>query len=358
MEQYIKCEDLGDGAFGIVAKYRHKVSGEYFAIKKLKQRFSSFEECCQMKEIKSLRIMKHENVVQLHQFFRLEEHLYMVFELLNGSLYKTMKEHDGPFSEPEIRYIISQVLKGLAYVHKCGFFHRDMKPENLLWGGDLLKIADFGLAREIRSRPPYTEYISTRWYRAPEIVLRHEFYNSPVDIWAVGAIMAELYTLKPLFQGSSETDQLFKICSVLGTPNQNNWPDGAILAGRLNIRLPQFVSTPLASILPSASPEAIDLLSSILQYDPSLRPSASKALKHPFFSGPMQPIRKTPIYVMSASKAEKVSSESKFLEDESVKVQISSNQTPKFTSTNNRRVIVENDIDIDKTIDEILDDLL
>ncbi|MDR1077320.1 MAG: protein kinase, partial [Propionibacteriaceae bacterium] len=113
-----------------------------------------------------------------------------------------------PFTEPEIRFIVSQMFEGLAYVHRMGFFHRDIKPENLLWSNETLKIADFGLAREIRSRPPYTEYISTRWYRAPEIVLRHEFYNSPVDIWAVGAIMAELYTLKPLFQGSSETDQL------------------------------------------------------------------------------------------------------------------------------------------------------
>lgn len=102
-----------------------------------------------------------------------------------------------------------------------GFFHRDLKPENLLCNGaELIKIADFGLAREIRSRPPYTDYVSTRWYRAPEILLRSTTYNSPIDIWAVGCIAAECYTLRPLFPGNSEIDQLFRICSVLGTPTK------------------------------------------------------------------------------------------------------------------------------------------
>ncbi len=92
--------------------------------------------------------------------------------------------------------------------------------------GDYVKIADMGLAREIRSRPPYTDYVSTRWYRAPEVLLRSTNYNSPIDVWACGAIMAELYTFRPLFPGSSEPDELFKICSVLGSPSQKTWPEG------------------------------------------------------------------------------------------------------------------------------------
>lgn len=96
-----------------------------------------------------------------------------------------------------------------------------MKPENLLCSGtDLVKIADFGLAREIRSRPPYTDYVSTRWYRAPEVLLRSTNYSSAIDVWAVGCIMAELYTLRPLFPGSSEVDEIFKITAVLGTPTK------------------------------------------------------------------------------------------------------------------------------------------
>ena len=91
-------------------------------------------------------------------------------------------------------------------MHKNGFFHRDLKPENLLMTGSTIKIADFGLAREIRSRPPFTDYVSTRWYRAPEIILRSTIYNSPVDIFALGCIMAELYLLNPIFPGNNELD--------------------------------------------------------------------------------------------------------------------------------------------------------
>jgi len=106
-------------------------------------------------------------------------------------------------------------------MHRHGFFHRDMKPENLLCcGPELVKIADFGLARETRSRPPYTDYVSTRWYRAPEVLLHSINYSTPIDLWAVGCIMAELYTFRPLFPGTSEIDQIFKICSVLGTPDK------------------------------------------------------------------------------------------------------------------------------------------
>lgn len=126
-----------------------------------------------------------------------------------------------PFSESIIRNILYQIYQGLNFMHKHGFFHRDIKPENLLCNGpDLIKIADFGLARETRSRPPYTDYVSTRWYRAPEVLVRSTNYSSPIDIWAVGCIMSELYTLQPLFPGRSEIDQIFRICSVLGTPDK------------------------------------------------------------------------------------------------------------------------------------------
>lgn len=117
-----------------------------------------------------------------------------------------MKDRPSAFPENQIKCIIYQTLQGLAYMHKHGFFHRDMKPENMLVKGEAVKIADFGLAREIRSRPPFTDYVSTRWYRAPEILLRSTNYNSPVDIFATGAIMAELYMLRPLFPGNNETD--------------------------------------------------------------------------------------------------------------------------------------------------------
>lgn len=289
MNHFEEINIIGDGAFGIVSKCRDRNSNEIVAIKKMKQKFQNWEDCLQLKEVKSLRKIKHENVLRLLQIFRENDHLYLVFECLGESLIKTMREHSSVgFTEPEIRYIIYQILSGIAVVHKNGFFHRDLKPENLLWADDLLKIADFGLAREIRSRPPYTEYISTRWYRAPEIVLRHEFYNSPVDIWAIGTIMAELYNGHPLFNGTSETDQLFKICSILGSPTVSNWHDGVKLAQKMGIKLPNATPQPLSTVIPNASPEAIDLLTQLLRFDPVKRPSATQALSHPFFHGEMK----------------------------------------------------------------------
>ncbi|CAJ1082402.1 serine/threonine-protein kinase MAK isoform X4 [Xyrichtys novacula] len=188
------------------------------------------------------------------------------------------------FSENEIRNILFQVLSGLVFVHKHGFFHRDMKPENLLcMGPELVKIADFGLAREIRSKPPYTDYVSTRWYRAPEVLLRSSTYSSPIDLWAVGCIMAELYTLRPLFPGNSEVDEIFKICQVLGTVKKADWPEGYHLASAMNFRFPQCVPTPLKTLIPNASNEAIILMRDLLQWDPKKRPTAVQALRYPYF---------------------------------------------------------------------------
>ncbi|OBS78390.1 hypothetical protein A6R68_19216 [Neotoma lepida] len=165
-----------------------------------------------------------------------------------------------------------------------GFFHRDLKPENLLcMGPELVKIADFGLAREIRSRPPYTDYVSTRWYRAPEVLLRSTNYSSPIDVWAVGCIMAEVYTLRPLFPGASEIDTIFKICQVLGTPKKTDWPEGYQLSSAMNFLWPQCIPNNLKTLIPNASSEAIQLLRDMLQWDPKKRPTASQALRYPYF---------------------------------------------------------------------------
>ena len=158
------------------------------------------------------------------------------------------------------------MLLGLFHMHKYGFFHRDMKPENLLLTGKKVKIADFGLAREIRSIPPFTEYVSTRYYRAPECILRSQNYNSPVDIWAVGCIMAEMYI-------------------TLGSPNRSNWHEGVNQANKIGMKYPQSSGTDLANIVIGASPEAIDLMKQMLKWSPSSRATAASLLNHPFFNG-------------------------------------------------------------------------
>ena len=183
-----------------------------------------------------------------------------------------------PFTEERIRNVMYQVLQGLSYMHKHGFFHRDLKPENLLVHEDHVKIADFGLAREIRSKPPFTDYVSTRWYRAPEILLRSTNYNSPVDIFALGCIMAELYTSRPLAPGQNENDQIFKLSQTLGTPHSSSWPEGYKLASQMGFTFPQYPATSLSVLVPNASYDAIQILGEMLQWDPNKRPTAAQLL--------------------------------------------------------------------------------
>jgi len=209
----------------------------------------------------------------------------MVFEHMEGNIYELMKGRSGrPFQETQIRNIMFQTCQSLNYMHKQGYFHRDMKPENLLYMGDTVKLADFGLAREIRARPPFTDYVSTRWYRAPEVLLRNPRYNSPVDVWACGGIMAELYTLRPLFPGASESDQLYKICTVLGTPKQDQWAEGHKLAAKIGYRWPTMVPTNLSVLVPNASPEALALMEKTMLWDPANRASTASILHHSYFT--------------------------------------------------------------------------
>ncbi|XP_008320268.1 serine/threonine-protein kinase ICK isoform X2 [Cynoglossus semilaevis] len=282
MDRYTNIRQLGDGTYGSVILGRSLESGELVAIKKMKRKFYSWEECINLREVKSLKKLSHANVIKLKEVIRENDHLYFIFEYMKENLYQLMKDRTRLFPESTVRNIMFQILQGLAFIHKHGFFHRDIKPENLLcMGPELVKIADFGLVREIRSRPPYTDYVSTRWYRAPEVLLRSTSYSSPIDQWAVGCIMAELYTLKPLFPGSSEVDTIFKICQVLGTPKKNDWPEGFQLASAMNFRWPQCVPNNLKTLIPNASSDAIHLMTDLLQWDPKKRPTTVQALGTP-----------------------------------------------------------------------------
>ncbi|KAJ3247289.1 hypothetical protein HDU77_008646 [Chytriomyces hyalinus] len=246
MDKFKVLKQLGDGAFGCVHMAQNSSTGEIVAIKKMKQKFSTWEQCTQLRELKSLaKLNNHSNIVKLKEVIRDQatEELNFVFEYMESNMHQKIKEREGkPFPEEDVKAFTFQILSGLVHMHKHGFFHRDLKPENLLCMGSVVKIADFGLARETRSLPPYTEYVSTRWYRAPEVLLKNHNYSSPIDIWAVGTIMAELYLLYPLFPGTSEVDQLSKICAVLGSPACDS-NLGVVSGGMVGSNL--RVSTPL-----------------------------------------------------------------------------------------------------------------
>ncbi|XP_050235466.1 cyclin-dependent kinase F-4 [Mercurialis annua] len=283
MERYKLIKEVGDGTFGSVWRGIHKQSGEVVAIKKMKKKYYSWEECVNLREVKSLRRMNHPNIVKLKEVIRENDILYFVFEYMECNLYQLIKDKEKKFPEAEVRNWCFQVFQGLAYMHQRGYFHRDLKPENLLVSKDVIKIADFGLAREINSQPPYTEYVSTRWYRAPEVLLQSYLYSSKVDMWAMGAIMAELISLRPLFPGASEVDEIYKICNIIGSPTEESWADGLNLAKAIKYQFPQFGGVHLSAIIPSASEDALNLIKLLCSWDPCKRPNAGEALQHPFF---------------------------------------------------------------------------
>jgi len=288
MEAYKIQETIGDGSFGTVLKAVSVKTGETVAIKKIKRKFNSWDECMSLRELKSLQKLNHQNIIKLKEALKVKDELYFVFEYMEQNvyqLYTQMRDTGKSLDENQIRTIMHQTASGLAYMHKHGFFHRDLKPENLLIQKGVTKIADFGLAREIRSRPPYTDYVATRWYRAPEILLKSTNYNSPVDIFALGCIMAELYLMAPLFKGNTEMEQMFKICSILGNPTQTTWNEGLRLAAQIGFSFPQLPTVNLATIIPNASDKAIQLITEMLRFDPQKRPSAQQVLQHPFFAG-------------------------------------------------------------------------
>ncbi|XP_050680880.1 serine/threonine-protein kinase MAK isoform X2 [Leptidea sinapis] len=286
MNRYIVLQQLGDGTYGSVALAQRRDTGEKVAIKRMKRKYYSWDEAMNLREVKSLKKLNHANIVKLREVIRENDTLYFVFEYMRGNLYQLIRDTDAPFPESVLRNILYQVLQGLAHMHRHGFFHRDLKPENLLCAGpELVKIADLGLARELRSRPPYTEYVSTRWYRAPEVLLRDPRYGAPIDLWALGCIMAELYTRRPLLPGHSEIDQLHKMCTLLGPPPRDRWPEGYALADALRLRLPTGgAPVPLARAVPGASPPALVLLAVLLRYPPRERPTAAQALRFPYFA--------------------------------------------------------------------------
>ncbi|KAJ1704643.1 hypothetical protein LUZ63_004422 [Rhynchospora breviuscula] len=286
MEKYNIIKEIGDGSGGNVFKAYQIHTKETVAIKKMKRKFNYLEEVRSLRELQALNKLSHPNVITLKEAIVENQDLYLVFEHMDKNLYEAMRERDTHFSEEDIKGLMYQILGGLAYIHKNGYFHRDLKPENLLLKDGVVKIADLGLARELDSKPPYTEYVSTRWYRAPEVLLKCTSYGPAVDMWAVGAILAELYRCSPLFPGDSEIDQLCKICNVLGSPDTTIWPELMNFPRSLDFNLIQVQpGANLLTAIPNASLEAIDLFMQLCSWDPRRRPTAEQTMQHPYFYG-------------------------------------------------------------------------
>jgi serine/threonine protein kinase len=291
MDKYKIQNLIGDGTYGTVWKGLNLENGDTIAIKKLKNKVKSWEECIKMKEIKALSKLKnHKNIIRLLEVIRENTgDVFMIFEYGENNLTDFIEKHrnsNRKIPEEKIKDIIYEIASGLAHTHSNGFFHRDLKPENIMFVKGYIKIADFGLATEIPNPyiiPNMTEYVCTRWYRAPECILKSTNYSWMIDVWALGCIMIEMYLLYPAFPGSTNFDQLVKIVEILGTPQFNDWPDGYRLIQIMNFKFPDIKGMTIQAYVNEASPQVVDFLKMIFNYDPLKRPNCTKIIKHEIF---------------------------------------------------------------------------
>ncbi|GMN67305.1 hypothetical protein TIFTF001_036386 [Ficus carica] len=287
MDQYEKVEKIGEGTYGVVYKARDRVTNETIALKKIRlEQEDEGVPSTAIREISLLKEMQHGNIVRLQDVVHSEKRLYLVFEYLDLDLKKHM-DSSPEFAKDlhQIKMFLYQILRGIAYCHSHRVLHRDLKPQNLLIDRrtNALKLADFGLARAfgipVRT---FTHEVVTLWYRAPEILLGSRHYSTPVDVWSVGCIFAEMVNQRPLFPGDSEIDELFRIFRILGTPNEDTWPGVSSLPD-FKSAFPKWPAKDLATVVPNLESAGLDLLSKMLCLDPSKRITARSALEHEYF---------------------------------------------------------------------------
>lgn len=281
----------GEGTFSEVLKCKNKTDGTYWACKKMKKYYHNPEQVKELIEIQALRnLTEHENILYLHEVILVKKTgtLNLIFELMDMNLFEYIKNQKAYLKDEKIGNYMTQILKAIEHMHEKNFFHRDIKPENILVKlgkeNDNIKLADFGSVRRINTRQPYTEYISTRWYRSPECLLTDGFYSQQMDIWSAGCVMFELCTFRPLFPGSNEIDQIDQIHNILGTPDILLLEKFRRLSRPIRFYFRFRNGTGFKRLMTNCNPDAIDLVMNLCRYDPEKRISAHKALKHPYLN--------------------------------------------------------------------------
>ncbi|KAL5513242.1 KIN28 [Sanghuangporus vaninii] len=283
-KKWIKEKKVGEGTYAVVYMGREAGTGRQVAIKKIKVgQFKDGLDMSAIREVKYLRELQHPNVIALFDVFSSKTNLNLVLEFLDADLELIIKDRSIVFLPADIKSWLAMTFRGLEFCHRNWILHRDLKPNNLLIASDgQLKIADFGLARDFAD-PGYkmTCQVITRWYRPPELLFGCRYYGTAVDIWSVGCIFAELMLRTPYLPGESDMDQLKTIFRALGTPTEDEWPGYSKLPDYITVG--QFPKPPLRDLFTAATPEALNLLSKCLAYDPRKRISCKDALNHPYF---------------------------------------------------------------------------
>jgi serine/threonine protein kinase len=295
LQHYRKIEKVGEGTYGKVYKAEDTRNKSIIALKKIRlDQHDDGIPSTSIREISLLKELDHPNVVRLHDVIHTKKQLYLVFEFLEEDLKKyldnirrQLRTEQKPYSlDPMIiKSFVYQLVKAISFCHSRRILHRDLKPQNLLIENGVVKLADFGLARAYNTPVlTYTHEVVTLWYRAPEILLGQSQYSTPIDVWSIGCIFAEIVTGQALFPADSEIDQLYKIFQMLGTPNEQVWNGVSALPHYKNT-FPNWSGNRLVNApgLSALDPLGMDLLSKMLVYEPSKRISAKSALQHPYF---------------------------------------------------------------------------
>ena len=286
---------IGKGAYGVVMTATDTITGLKVAIKRISVNFKNINDYVRV--IREMMLLRHfrtcEDVIRMHRIIIPEDRekftsVDIVFELMETTLFE-MRRQNHDLTALHRKVIMFQILRGLRFMHANGVMHRDLKPQNILINSNCkTKIADFGLARPFEEHAAdmfnLSGYVTTRWYRAPEVLCVYGEYTDAIDIWAVGCIFAELITGFPLFHGCDTLDQLRHILSALGKPSDD------VIAKVPNDKAKQFLRdyppiAPMsfASIFRDAQEDEIDLLTKLLVFDKDARISAHDAMQHRFF---------------------------------------------------------------------------
>nr|KAI8754386.1 extracellular signal-regulated kinase 2-like [Biomphalaria glabrata] len=288
---------LGKGAYGIVWKAIDRRTGEVVAVKKIFDAFRNKTDAQRtFREIMFLQEFgDHPNVIKLHNVIKAEndKDIYLVFEFMETDLHNVIKRGN-ILKDVHKRYVMYQLFKSIKYLHSGNVIHRDLKPSNILLDSEcIVKLCDFGLARSLTQisidetgDPNLTEYVATRWYRAPEILLASHRYTKGVDMWSLGCILGEMLLGKPLFPGSSTINQIERIMNSIPTPTRADIDSlktsyGASVLDKASATVGRNKRS-FEELIPDAPPDGLDLMKKLLHFNPDKRITADEALRHPF----------------------------------------------------------------------------
>jgi len=275
---------VGEGAYGIVYKCKNKENGEFVAIKKFKETEDDVVKKTMSRELRALQSLKHDNIVEYKEAFKRKGNLYLVFEYVEKNLLEVLQENPRGLDQNLIKNIIYQLCYVIKYLHSLNVIHRDIKPENLLIDSkNKLKLCDFGFARSIKTnKENLTDYVATRWYRAPELLTGEGTYGPEIDYWAIGCIMGELTDGDPLFPGENELDQVKVIQKVIGKLTEEQTE--LICKKNPKYKFDIIKQEPLErKYMGKLSKVALNFMKALLHPDPKLRLKSENVLQHPYF---------------------------------------------------------------------------